>query len=279
MDARLQREREFHNDVFTRDGRASLDGIYAVSGRSRELYKERIFGLARGGVALEYGCGTGSYALHLARRGARVFGIDISDEAISMARALAEREGLAHRVTFQVMNAESLQFETDSFDLICGTGILHHLQLDRALAEIARTLKDEGRAVFLEPLGHNPFINAFRRLTPRLRTQDEHPLRMRDLELARAFFEEVEPRYYHLLTFAALPLRGVPGGSSVLRALESADDAVFRLFPRAGAMAWRTVLELAKPLGRVRNLDRAGRVAFEAEELPDVADAGRDAVR
>jgi ubiquinone/menaquinone biosynthesis C-methylase UbiE len=64
------------------------------------------------------------------------------------------------------MNAEATTFPDNSFDLICGSSILHHLNLDKACAEIRRILRPDGGAVFIEPLGHNPLINMFRKLTP-----------------------------------------------------------------------------------------------------------------
>ena len=74
-------------------------------------------------------------------------------------------------VRFQVMNAEVLEFPDASFDLVFGVAILHHLDLDTACAEFLRVLRPSGTAVFLEPLGHNPFINLVRWATPAARTK------------------------------------------------------------------------------------------------------------
>src|SRR3546814_1101008 len=78
------------------------------------------------------------------------------------------------------MNAEAMTFPDDSFDLVFGSGIIHHLDIDRAFGEIARVLRPGGRAVFIEPLGLNPAIELYRRFTPSARTPDEHPLLRRD---------------------------------------------------------------------------------------------------
>jgi len=43
---------------------------------------------------------------------------------------------------------------------------------------------EKGSAIFIDPLGHNPAINMFRRSTPDLRTEDEHPLLLEDFRLA-----------------------------------------------------------------------------------------------
>lgn len=196
---------------------------------------------------LEYGCGTGSHAFALAERGAQVWGIDISREGIRLALEKARALGVEGRVVFQVMDAEALDFPDGYFDLICGSGILHHLHLQRALKEITRVLRLDGRAVFFEPLGHNPLINLYRRLTPGMRSPDERPLRQEDLERVRACFAEGNISYFHLSALAAAPLIGRRGFHTVLRLLERVDRMLFRL-PLLRRQAWIAVLDMKKPL-------------------------------
>lgn len=139
---------------------------------------------------LEYGCGTGSKAFALAHTGAHVVCIDISGVGVAEATARAERDGV--RADFVQMDAEALGYSFGAFDLVCGSGIFHHLDMERSLAEVRRVLKPEGTAVFYEPLGTNPIINLYRRLTPSMRTPDEHPLVPADFDLMRRHFREVE---------------------------------------------------------------------------------------
>ena len=82
-----------------------------------------------GASVLDYGCGAGARACALALRGARVCGIDISPVAIGMARDAVRREGLAGNAAFAVMDAEALDLPARSFGLVCGTSILHHLDV------------------------------------------------------------------------------------------------------------------------------------------------------
>ena len=70
--------------------------------------------------ALEYGCRPESRSFLLARNGASVVGIDISDAAIRMAQSRADAENLG-KAAFCVMDAEKLALPDDSFDLIRGT--------------------------------------------------------------------------------------------------------------------------------------------------------------
>jgi SAM-dependent methyltransferase len=247
MDARLEREREYHDRAFGEGVRASAKRFYSVTGAMLSWYEQTLSARAPGARALEYGCGPGSRAFHLARDGAHVVGIDISPVAIEQATEHGRAEGLEDRLEFRVMNAEQLDFPDASFDIVCGSGILHHLDLARAYAEIARVLEPAGIAVFTEPLGHNPAINAYRNRTPALRTVDEHPLLMDDLALAKRFFEEVEVRFFTLTSLAAIPLRDRPGFERVLGGLDRLDSLLFRVAPPLRRHAWMVAITLRRP--------------------------------
>ncbi len=175
-EARKAREKDFNDHVFADETRAPLRKYYTVIGKSRQHYARSITTHCCGKEVLEYGCGTGSAAFRLAQAGAHVIGIDISPVAIAKAKEAAADLHLTDHLQFLTMDAEQLNFADNSFDLICGTGVLHHLQLRQAYPEIARVLKPSGKAVFSEPLGHNLIINLYRKFTPRFRTVAEHPL-------------------------------------------------------------------------------------------------------
>lgn len=146
---------------------------------------------AAGAHVLEYGCAVGDWSLQLAPSVARVDGIDISDVAIRKARESATSLGLDNAF-FHAMDAQATSFEDDTFDLVFGSGIIHHLDTRRCLEEIRRILKPGGLAIFKEPLGQNTIINVYRALTPFARTVDEHPLLPADLQIARSLFKEVD---------------------------------------------------------------------------------------
>ena len=115
-------------------------------------------------------------------RGARVSGIDISQRYIDDAIESVKKGGYSgDQYDFRVMDAHSLDFPDQEFDVVIGRGILHHLDLDVTLKEIRRVLKIGGRALFQEPLSANPILKVFRILTPYARTQDEKPLTPQDL--------------------------------------------------------------------------------------------------
>jgi len=146
------------------------------------------------------------------------------------------------------MNAEALELPDESFDLVCGQGILHHLDLQRSLTEVSRVLAPGGRALFLEPMGHNPLINLYRARTPEQRSADEHPLLAEDLDLARRHFARVDATFFHLLSLLALPFRSSSGFDDLLRKLDAGDRALFRRVPAVQRFAWMVVLELRQPI-------------------------------
>ena len=245
VDDTKQREAEFFDDVYREDGRAAVRKYYSVATTVQARYRGLIGENCAGLETLEYGCGPGRYGLELARQGAEVTGIDVSETGIELANQRARELGLDN-ARFLTMDAEALELETNSFDLVFGTGILHHLDLDRALGEIGRVLRPEGRAIFIEPLGHNPAINLYRRLRPDLRTPDERPLRARDLREMARYFDHLEREYYCLTSLLAVPLRRRGSFRAVKTALEAFDRALFRL-PLTGLLAWQILLVLTRP--------------------------------
>jgi SAM-dependent methyltransferase len=248
LDSKQEREREFHNAAFT-DGRradaAGAGGAYAILHDSRLFYEGFIKAHAPGARMLEFGCGASAMASTFGKSAADVVGIDISDVAVRQASERAAAGGL--NATYRVMDAESLEFADRSFDLICSAAILHHLDLRKAYSEIARTLTPGGHAIFMEPLAYNPVINLYRRMTPSLRTPDEHPLTVEDLELARTYFGGVDVRYFSLTTLLAIPLRRRTRFLRILFGLERIDRVIFRAVPWLRRYAWQVVIVLSRP--------------------------------
>ncbi len=99
--------------------------------------------------SLEIGAGTGYFSLNLLQAGvvAHATCTDISPGMVSTLTANARRLGLD--VKAARADAESLPFADQSFDLLLGHAVLHHLpNLRRAFAEFHRVLRPGGRIVF-----------------------------------------------------------------------------------------------------------------------------------
>lgn len=245
---RLEAERAFHNAKF--GGAAeheSSDAIYELPRVAYRWFEDQVRPRAKGAQVLEFGCGDSSYAVKLNQWGGTVTAIDISDEAIEETRKAVAEAGFLNATTLLRMNAEELEFPDESFDLVIGRAILHHLDLEKSYAAIARVLKPGGAAIFLEPLAHNVLINLYRRFTPHLRTEDEHPLKMREVRAARAHFDAVETKFFTLTSMGALVAAKAPKLFEPLKnGLDKVDAGLFKLAPFAGRWAWTTGMVMKK---------------------------------
>ena len=146
------------------------------------------------------------------------------------------------------MDAHAMGFDDNSFDRVCGSGILHHLDVEMAIEETTRVLKPNGTAVFFEPLGHNPLINWYRRSTPQLRTADERPLLMTDIRMMGQWFDRVDASFFHLTDLMTVPLRRRPSFTRWAGRAARFDNALFRIAPWSRRYAWIAVLSLSDPI-------------------------------
>lgn len=189
------------------------------------------------------------------REGAYVTAIDISPKSIEYLMDNAEKEGLDTRLTALVMDAHHLTLDNDTFDIVFGDGILHHLPLlESAIREIHRVLKPSGYAVFLEPLGMNPFLNLFRKSTPELRTADEQPFRSKELNIIKGIFPETQFTFYDCATLLAkIPL--LLGFTKISERMQtkliSLDDALIRSSHNSKVsfmqkMSWIVLIKMVK---------------------------------
>jgi ubiquinone/menaquinone biosynthesis C-methylase UbiE len=226
----------------------SNEKFYSVVRSSDDFYYKWLRDNAAGKKVLDFGCGAGIGSIATARYAAHVTGIDISPEAARIARDHAEAAGVGGKTTFAVMDAEALEFEPGTFDVVTVRGVLHHMDLDAALMQIHRVLAPDGKAIFLEALANNPIIHAYRKRTPHLRTawETEHILRFEDTVKMRKYFERVEVRSFHLAVLAAVPLRKTPIFKPVLAALDGFDRAALRL-PGLRAQGWMACFMLSQP--------------------------------
>lgn len=242
---RIASERDFHNKRFTEETRERFHPMYRTVEHGFAYYRQLIEQRAAGKDVLEYGCATGRKSLKLAPNSKSVTGIDLSDVAIEQANQAAKDAGLAN-ASFHAMNAEEMEFPSESFDFVFGSSILHHLVLERAYSEVARVLRPGGSALFLEPLGHNPIINAYRSRTPDARTPDEHPLLKKDITFARQWFSRVDVHLYGLATLGAVPAIKTPLAGPLLAGGRVCDLVLLRI-PGLKWWAWFSVLEFWKP--------------------------------
>lgn len=103
---------------------------------------------ARGLKVLEIGCGLGTDGAQFAEADADYTGVDLTDAAVELARKRFELFDL--RGKFQTADAENLDFQNESFDLIYSHGVLHHTpDTAKSIREIHRVLRPGGRAIVM----------------------------------------------------------------------------------------------------------------------------------
>ncbi|MFA5054690.1 MAG: bifunctional 2-polyprenyl-6-hydroxyphenol methylase/3-demethylubiquinol 3-O-methyltransferase UbiG [Dehalococcoidia bacterium] len=96
---------------------------------------------------LDLGCGGGFMAEPLARRGARVTGIDPSAASLEAARKHAEAQRLD--ITYRQGVGEDIPLETGSMDRVVCVDVLEHVKdIDKVLSEVRRVLRPKGLFLF-----------------------------------------------------------------------------------------------------------------------------------
>ena len=95
---------------------------------------------------LDIGCGSGSDLLRLARSGAKIVGLDITDRAVELSKKRLISENF-NDFFITKYNGKSFDFFEDaSFDLVISSGVLHHTPfIDDIISEVYRVLSPNGK--------------------------------------------------------------------------------------------------------------------------------------
>lgn len=152
---------------------------------------------------LDYGCGMGEETVYFAKLGAEVTSIDVSPVGIEITKNRAAANGVGHRVSAQLMDCTQTSFPDESFDVVHGLGILHHIGLHGGLMEVRRVLKTGGRAVFFEWMGQSASVDRLKNLLygkeySSFKSEHEQPLKFSDLRQEAKYFSVFRVYPYHL---------------------------------------------------------------------------------
>lgn len=123
---------------------------FHVRGREATVELAGRGSLRPGARVLDVGCGLGGSARYLAvEHGCQVTGIDLTEEYVEVANALARMVGLSDRTTFRLANALAMPFDDGAFDVVW----TQHVQMNIAdkagfYREIARVTRPGGVFLF-----------------------------------------------------------------------------------------------------------------------------------
>ena len=209
-------------------------------------YAFYLLGDVAGRTVLDFGCGNGENSVLLARRKARVIGLDVSASLLQLARRRLALSGMPGGAEFIASSAHDVALPAESVDVVFGIAILHHLDLALVAREVWRVLKPGGRAIFSEPVRNSKLLKTIRGLIP-YQAPDvspfERPLTDGELrEFAKGF------RNYRERAFS-LPFINLANVLPVGRAifpLIRLDGAILRRAPSLKPWAGVRVFEVTK---------------------------------
>jgi len=210
----------------------------------------------RGTKILECASGTGFLSVLLAKMGAEVWCFDLSPKSVELTKKRAVLNGVSDRVKAKEGAFEHLDYDDETFDIVVGKNILHHIpDIKEAGRQIRRVLKKGGRAIFYELSANNPVLMFFRRniigtnrLIPKLGTPDEHPLTSAEIdELSAIFDNRCKVSYPKFRFFGKLDRQVFKQRyKRVSFVLEGLDRIIYTFFPPLRKYSYKILLEFTR---------------------------------
>lgn len=219
----------------------------------------------RGRTLLDVGCGLGEASVYFAMEGAIVTATDISPGMCRATERLASANGVS--LTTHVSAIEDLGLKRDlQFDIIYTGNTLHHADIAETLENILPHLKRDGIFVSWDPVAYNPIINIYRTIATKVRTEDEHPLRLRDIRTVTSCFATSEVSWFWLTSQLIFMLMVVAQFRSpnkerfwkkvideadswawLYRPLAAFDRMLITVLPVLGPLCWNVVIVAKSP--------------------------------
>lgn len=247
----LDDEANFQDSRAEKGIRSDLDVLY--EGNNEVLLYIEDFLNNLSGRILILGCGDVDISMFLQYGFDEVVGVDISPKSIEKISKVIQKKRLGKKVKVFVMDAHHLKFNNNYFDCVYGMGVLHHLDIEKAIKEVKRVLKQNNTMLFMEPLGLNPITNYYRKITPNLRTKYEHPLKIKDFKLIRKYFD-VELKGFYLFTILCLGFKIFIKSNTLYkvsrRVFMKIDSFLLSTFPFLKYLCWIIVIKGTKYDGK-----------------------------
>ena len=262
---RLASEEKFHDSYADSINVEELlvdENFEAVTAQENKFVLKE-FGELSGKTLLDLGCGAGESSVYFAKKGAKVTAVDISNNMLRCAKELANRHGV--KIETLKTDAGNIFSMGREFDYIYGNGILHHIDFKDSITDIKKALSYSGKAIFIEPLAHNCIIDVYRKLAKDVRSSQEAPLKLKDIEFFKKHFKKVKHKefwFFSLLIFIFLFFRGIHPSKvrywkyiikhageyqRLFSVLNLMDRGILRVFPFLRRFCWNTVISLEEP--------------------------------
>ena len=206
---RWEEEARFFDERAKAHSVAPISDVTLARYRSPDLrqkfskeFRIGLLGDLLGKRVLDVGCGDGGNSTLFAKLGATVVGVDISSGNIELARKRVQVNGVAESVELICSPFETADLAPDSFDVVWGDAVLHHI-VDDLAAVMSRAVafaRAEGIVVFAEPVNLFQPLRTLRNLTPVPHdgTPGERPLEPRDLAVIAPYFDAMTVRHFTL---------------------------------------------------------------------------------
>lgn len=169
---------------------------------SHEFYFEILNHKNKQSKLLEIGAGTGNHTAPLIDMLYNVCATDISLKSLEF---MKKRFYGYKNFSAQYADIEKLPFNNESFDIVCGAGVLSYGDNKIVMNEIYRVLKSGGMLLLLDSLNNNPIYRFYRYFNylRGLRTKNTL-LRMPTINLINEYtqkFGHVEVKYFGAITW------------------------------------------------------------------------------
>ncbi len=219
--------------------------VYSTNRAVRKFVDNWIITNSEKKVVLDLACGSGEMTLLSALSGSLLsIGTELAPLSVQANNELKDK--VNGNLFFILDDVENMSLPSDSVDVVICSGMLHHVDLNRAIPEIARVLKTNGKILAIEALKYNPVFNLYRKLTPGARTHWEaaHILGLKEVNFINKYIPLRKVRYWQLFSILAIffpkSIR-----SPVLSFFEILDN-VFLNIPYLNRMAWIFTIEFQK---------------------------------
>lgn len=214
---------------------------------------------------LDLGCGLGEAGVYFACKGARVTAVDISHNMLMKCQELARNNGVEISVVKSSVDKLTLP-DSRRFDVVYAGNLFHHVDIEQTLKSTIACMKKESVLVSWDPVAYNPLINIYRKIATKVRTSQEHPLKLKDIDVFKTNFEDVTLKWFWLTTqiiFIIMVLfqRRNPNKERLWKKvvieekqwkwiyipLEFLDKILLKVFPFLRLLCWNVVIHARNP--------------------------------